>query len=49
MVSPAPPQDNASLTSSISPNGQYLATLTWDDYDTTWTIVNLTNGNYTWH
>ena len=28
-------QDNARLlTSSISPNGQYLATLTWDDYDT---------------
>ncbi len=34
--------DNARLlTSSISPNGQYLATLTWDDYDTTLTVVNL--------
>jgi YVTN family beta-propeller protein len=35
-------QDNARLlTSSLSPNGQYLATLTWDDYYTTLTVVNL--------
>ena len=38
-------QDNARLlASSISPNGDYLATLTWDDYNTTLTVVNLTNG-----
>lgn len=38
-------QDNARLlTSSISPNGDYLATLTWDDYDTTLTVVDLLNG-----
>jgi YVTN family beta-propeller protein len=38
-------QDNARIiTSSISPNGQYLAALTWNDYDTTLTIVNLTTG-----
>ncbi|HEX3615546.1 MAG TPA: alkaline phosphatase family protein [Solirubrobacteraceae bacterium] len=35
-------QDNARLlTSSISPNGEYLAALTWKDYDTTLTIWNL--------
>ena len=38
-------QDNARLlASSISPNGDYLAALTWDDYYTTLTVVNLTNG-----
>jgi YVTN family beta-propeller protein len=38
-------QDNARLlASSISPNGDYLATLTWDNYYTTLTVVNLTNG-----
>ena len=38
-------QDNARIiTSSISPNGQYLAALTWNDYDTTLTIVDLTTG-----
>ncbi len=38
-------QDNARIiTSSISPNGQYIAALTWKDYDTTLTIVNLTTG-----
>jgi YVTN family beta-propeller protein len=37
--------DNARIvTSSISPNGQYMAALTWDDYSTTLTILNLTNG-----
>ncbi len=38
-------QDNARIiTSSISPDGQYMAALTWNDYDTTLTIVNLTTG-----
>jgi YVTN family beta-propeller protein len=37
-------QDNARLlTSSLSPNGDYLATLTWDDYDTTLTVLDLQN------
>jgi YVTN family beta-propeller protein len=37
-------QDNARIiTSSISPNGRYLAALTWKDYDTTLTILDLTN------
>jgi YVTN family beta-propeller protein len=41
-------QDNARIiTSSISPNGQYLAALTWNDYDTTLTILNLTTGQST--
>ena len=40
--------DNARIvTSSISPNGQYMAALTWDDYSTTLTILNLTNGTST--
>jgi YVTN family beta-propeller protein len=38
-------QDNARLvTSSVSPDGHQLATLTWNDYDTHLTIVDLTNG-----
>jgi YVTN family beta-propeller protein len=38
-------QDNARIiSSSISPNGQYLAALTWKDYDTSLTIVNLSTG-----
>jgi YVTN family beta-propeller protein len=37
-------QDNARLlTSSLSPNGDYLATLTWKDYDTTLTVLDLQN------
>ena len=37
-------QDNARIiTSSISPNGRYLAALTWKQYDTTLTILDLTN------
>ena len=37
-------QDNARIiTSSISPNGRYLAALTWKNYDTTLTILDLTN------
>jgi YVTN family beta-propeller protein len=40
--------DNARLlTSSISPDGQYLAALTWDDYNTSLTIVNLKTGTST--
>jgi YVTN family beta-propeller protein len=36
-------QDNARIiTSSISPNGRYLAALTWKQYDTTLTILDLT-------
>ncbi|HTW12606.1 MAG TPA: bifunctional YncE family protein/alkaline phosphatase family protein, partial [Solirubrobacteraceae bacterium] len=35
------------ITSSISPNGKYLAALTWNDYDTTLTIVNLSTGSST--
>jgi YVTN family beta-propeller protein len=31
------------LTSSLSPDGKTLATLTWSDYNTTLTLVNLTN------
>ncbi len=39
-------QDNARITSSsISPNGRYLAALTWKDFDTTLTILDLTNGS----
>jgi YVTN family beta-propeller protein len=37
--------DNARIiTSSISPDGKYLAALTWDDYDTTLTLLNLETG-----
>ncbi len=37
--------DNARIvTSSISPDGHTLAALTWNNYDTTLTLVNLTNG-----
>ncbi len=40
--------DNARIvTSSISPNGQYMAALTWNDFSTTLTIVNLTDGTST--
>jgi YVTN family beta-propeller protein len=32
------------ITSSISPDGKYLAALTWKDYDTTLTLLNLETG-----
>ncbi len=40
--------DNARIvTSSISPDGKTLAALTWNNYSTTLTLVNLTNGTST--
>jgi len=40
--------DNARiLTSSISPDGKTLAALTWNHYDTTLTLVNLSDGSST--
>jgi YVTN family beta-propeller protein len=40
--------DNARiLTSSLSPDGKTLAALTWHDYDTTLTLVNLSDGSST--
>src|ERR1700742_1628919 len=32
------------ITSAVSPSGQYLAMLTWKDYDTTLTMLNLKTG-----
>jgi YVTN family beta-propeller protein len=41
--------DNARiLTSSLSPDGKYLAALTWDDYATTLTVVDLQTGTSQW-
>jgi YVTN family beta-propeller protein len=40
--------DNARiLTSSLSPDGKTLAALTWNDYDTTLTLLNLTTDKST--